>query len=78
MGWMSLIWGKQLSRKPACLWKTENFHGFYQMFIQAVQLLQDMKKAARWAVVDPDSAARGFRSGVRIAAEESSLSDWGA
>jgi len=42
-------------------------------------MLQSMKKAARWAAWSTRIAlAREFRSGVRIAAEESSLPDWGA
>ena len=67
-------------QKLACLWRTENFLGFYHhVYSQVTQMLQSMKKAARWAAWSTRIAlAREFRSGVRIAAEESSLPDWGA
>ncbi|MGE8440392.1 MAG: hypothetical protein ACN6OS_02280 [Comamonas testosteroni] len=67
-------------QKTARLWKTEKFHVFYHhVYSQAVRLLECMKKAARWAAWSTRIVlAREFRSGVRIAAEESSLPDWGA
>ena len=67
-------------QKLSSLWKTEKFTAFYhQVYSQLARSLKTMKKAARWAACSvPISRAQKFRSGVRIAAEESSLPDWGA